>query len=89
MSVQVVRLFFSHNSFATAAGECNDGAIVARSLGVEGNNYTSQLIVNVTSDMNNKTITCFYDDGTSVDKEIVLMTRINTICEGIVSPTLS
>ena len=43
-------------------GICNNGAIVARSLSVEGNNYTSQLNVTVTPDTAAKTIICFNDD---------------------------
>ena len=42
---------------------CNNGAIVARSLSVEGNNYTSQLNVTITPDTAGKTIKCVHDDG--------------------------
>ena len=42
---------------------CNNGAIVARSLSVDGNNYTSQLNVTVTPETIGKTIECHYDDG--------------------------
>ena len=44
-----------------ATGECNDGDIVARSLGVEDNHYTSQLRVTVSTAITGKTITCVYD----------------------------
>ena len=44
---------------------CN-GAIVARILSVEGNNFTSQLNVTVTSEIIGKTIECLHDDGTIV-----------------------
>ena len=43
---------------------CNNGAIVARSLSIEGNNYTSQLNVTVTPDTAGKTIRRIYDNGT-------------------------
>ena len=52
-----------HSQFASpgASGRCNNGAIVTRSLGVVNNNcYSSQLNVNVSLDMNNKTIQCAY-----------------------------
>ena len=44
---------------------CNNGAIVARSLSVEGNNYTSQLTVTVTPDTAGKAIKCAGDNGES------------------------
>ena len=41
-----------HNRFMPSAystsGSCNNGTAVARSISVEGNNYTSQLTVTVT-----------------------------------------
>lgn len=46
-------------------GTCNNGAIVARSLGLEGSNYTSQLNVTITSNLAGKTITCAYDAMTA------------------------
>ena len=42
---------------------CNNGAIVARILSVEGNNYTSQLNVTITPDTPGETIECASDDG--------------------------
>ena len=42
---------------------CNNGAIVARSLSAEGNNYTSQLNVTVTIDIAGKTIECIGDNA--------------------------
>ena len=55
-----------HNYFSLAKGDyglCNNGDIVGQSLSVEGNNYTSQLNVTVTSNTAGKTIECSYDDG--------------------------
>ena len=46
-------------------GSCNNGAIVARSLSVEGENYTSQLNVTVTPDTAGKTVECNSDNGTN------------------------
>ena len=41
-----------------AIGVCNNGAIVAQSLGVENSYYTSQLTVTLTSGVIGKTIMC-------------------------------
>ena len=59
-----------HSRFTSANGTfgvCNNGAIVARSLPVEGNNttYTSQLNVTVTSDIAGETIMCVHDNISS------------------------
>jgi hypothetical protein len=58
-----------HNRFNNTIGiyaMCNNGAIVGRSLSVEGNNYTSQLNVTVTPDTAGKTIECASDNGTVI-----------------------
>ena len=50
-----------HNRFMSPGGtskDCNNGAIVAQSIGVEDNLYSSQLNVTVTDDMAGKTIMC-------------------------------
>ena len=50
-----------HNGFSNPGalvGECNDGAIVAESVGVNGTCYTSQLNVTVSRRLHNKTVTC-------------------------------
>ena len=50
---------FTYGTFAT----CNNGAIAARSLSIERNNYTSQLNVTINSETAGKTIKCVYDNG--------------------------
>ena len=55
---------------------CNNGNIVARSLSVEGNNYTSQLNVTVTPDTAGKTIVCYSDNG-----------QVDTLISSFVIPT--
>ena len=55
-----------HNHFTETYRACNNGAIVARGLSVEGNNYTSQLNVTVTHDIAGETIKCFYFNGTRI-----------------------
>ena len=52
-----------HRNGRETSGVCNNGAIVARSLSVEGNNYTSQLNVTVTPDTAGRTIECASDNG--------------------------
>ena len=57
-----------HHRFTSVNGtydSCNNGVIVARSLSVEGNNYTSQLNVTVTPDTAGKTVECLSNNGTS------------------------
>ena len=53
-----------HNDRFNQNQTCNDGAIIAKALGVNNNTYTSQLIINVTmaSLLNGRTVTCGYDD---------------------------
>ena len=55
-----------HSRFINGTfGVCNNGAIMARSLFVEGNNYTSQLTVTITSDIAGKDIVCANDTSDS------------------------
>ena len=54
-------IILRHSQFSQqppAGGECNDGRIVAQSIGVFNGTFMSQLNVTVTEDMNNKTIKC-------------------------------
>jgi hypothetical protein len=65
-----------HNRFNTTSGTsgtCNDGVIVAKSVTVESNCYTSTLnITFIGPDMTGRTIKCLKDDG-------VISTLIGTI----------
>ena len=45
---------------------CNNGAIAAWIISVDGNTYTSQLNVTVTPEIAGKTIECLHDDGSFV-----------------------
>lgn len=52
-------IILRHSTFSRgASGDRNDGAIVATSIGVINNNYTSQLSVTVSQEMDNKTVEC-------------------------------
>ena len=66
-----------------AAGECND-RIVAHSIGVS-DTFISQLSVNVTEEMNNKTIECVRDaNGTTDGYEIAGTTTVAVVTAGII-----
>ena len=59
-------IILRHSHFTSVngtSGSCNNGDIVARSLSVEGNNYTSQLNVTVTPDIAGMTIWCLSGNG--------------------------
>ena len=58
-----------HNRFSGPRypiATCNDGAIVAQALGVINDSYISQLNVTVSPELNNTTVECWYDNGTTV-----------------------
>ena len=76
-----------HSSFnnlsKSAAAECND-RIMARSIGVS-DTFNSQLSVNVTGELNNKTIECIRDTNGSTDGyEIVGAITIAVATRGII-----
>ena len=57
-------IFLSHNDFNRGIRkECNNGAIVGRNLRVNGSCYTSQLTVNISTNVNGKAVECTYDSG--------------------------
>ena len=52
-----------HSQFnSEAQGQCNDGAIVAKSVGSQGGCYTSMLSVTVGQEMVHRTIECAYNN---------------------------
>ena len=60
-------IILRHNSFMEGTEkDCNDGAIIGESLRLEEDCYTSQLHVNVSSDLNNRTIGCFVNIDSGV-----------------------
>jgi hypothetical protein len=63
------------NSGSAIVGECNNGAVVAQSIGVnvDTNNshsvrecYSSQLNISTNMAMNNKTVVCTHIDGIDI-----------------------
>ena len=80
-------IILRHSLFAVrgAFGDCNNGAIVGRSLRVENNCYISQLNVTISTSLNNKTVQCAHnsDVGTNTVDEAslnVISGIKNTIC---------
>ena len=59
----VIRLRHSQYNNSGAIGDCNDGAIIASSVGVLEDHYTSQLNVTISQDMINETIECVHEDS--------------------------
>ena len=52
-------IILRHNRFDSGTiGVCNGGVIIARSVRVDSDNFTSQLTVNVSSGLNNRTVEC-------------------------------
>ena len=50
-----------HNFTDGTSGECNAGAILGQSIGVDGTCYMSQLNVGISPVLNNKIVTCSSD----------------------------
>ena len=75
-----IRLRHSEYRNSQATGECVGGEIVARSVGVSGNCYTSQLSLAV-GEENNETIECIYRD-ISNDEIIIGKKMLNLTLDG-------
>ena len=54
-----------YNSSEETHISCDYGSIFGRIVGVENNTYTSQLIVNLTYSVTQKSIECIHDNGSS------------------------
>ena len=57
-----------------ARGECNNGDVVGKSIGVVDNCYTSQLNVSVSEALEGRTVECNVDNGSTI---LIGVTRIN------------
>ena len=62
---------------------CNNGAIVARAIGVDGNNYTSQLNVTVSAEVNNKTVECVHEFNFTTTALFSTVIIVHELHEGI------
>ena len=59
------QLVLRHHFF-TGVRSCNDGSVIAQGIGVENNScYASQLNVTVDYNLDNKTVECLHDNGTT------------------------
>ena len=58
-----------------ASGGCNGGDIVARSVGVEGMNYTSELDVTVRDGLNGRAINCSWDSRPGPSSTITVASK--------------
>ena len=80
---------FSQQLSQPAGGECNDGRIVARSIGpgVLNGTYLSELNVTVSEDMNNKTTECVaeYINGTQSNSGTSTVTVATGKCIALLS----
>ena len=75
------RTFLLHSRYAGGTTKlCNNGDIVARSIQVDSNSYTSELTVRVTSELLGKTITCTYHNVPNISE-----TYFSTKIPGIIS----
>ena len=52
--------------FTNTLKGCNNGAILGHGVCVVENSYTSQINITVDYSMDGKSVTCFYDNGTSI-----------------------
>ena len=75
-----------HSEFNTSEKPqrvCNDGGIIARAIGVVNNHYTSQLMLTVSPEMNNRTVECVHDynlTSTVVNSTIIGTVYIMELC---------
>ena len=70
-------IILRHSSFAgVISKECNGGAIFGQSSGVQSDQYTSQLFVNVSTDLNGRTVNCTSSIGPAIVGEAVI--TVNT-----------
>ena len=63
-----------------ASGDCNNGAIVAQSVGVDGNDYTSVLTINVSRSFDGQTVSCSLLGGSPVGSDTLQVGGIQVVC---------
>ena len=74
------KIILRHSRFlneSAVGGECNNGAVVAQSIGVDADTdserkcFSSQLNISTNMDMNNKTVVCLHDDATGNGTSVI------------------
>ena len=71
-----------HSQFSELTGDfgdCTNGTIVGRSLGVEGNCYISQLSITASINLNDTTVQCVHDDTLGGVMVLINTSRISVI----------
>ena len=58
-----IKLIHHYSFINETSGICNNGTILGQSVNVDGMHFTSQLNVTISSELNNKTVTCSSDSG--------------------------
>ena len=71
---------FTGSHYPTAS--CNNGAIVARRLGIVNNSYISQLNVTVSPELNNTTVECWYDNYMYTAEIFIRSIQITVLATG-------
>ena len=67
-------IILRHNSFAIGTSkECNGGAIFGQSLVVQSDQYTSQLFVNVSTELNSRTVRCTSNFNIIVGEAVIII----------------
>lgn len=83
-------LILFHSLFNTSEGakcECNNGAIVGQSLGLQNESYTSQLNVTLSENMIGGTVQCSHYTGSS-DRPVIENKTITIKTGTTVSPEM-
>ena len=74
-------IFLSHSNYIDGTiRTCNNGRITGRNLGVTNECYASQLDVNVTIEMEGRTVKCCYESGRSA--EVIIGSLLLSITTG-------
>ena len=68
-----------HSAFTQIRG-CNRGTIIGYGVNSQNSCYTSQINITTSSTMNNKTVECVYNNGSTIS---VIGTSVITIISGI------
>ena len=77
-------IFLLHSDFmGSTVITCNGGQIIGRSLEVTNNCYASQLEVNITTEMEGRTVECAYESGSSA--EVIIGSSQLSITTGIIA----
>ena len=71
---------FNADFVAGVVGDCNNGAIVARSVGVDGDDYTSVLTINVSRSFDGQTVSCGLLGGSPIGSGTLQVGGIRVVC---------